>query len=125
MNIDLKVGGHKWEKQNMVTVFKGRRHYDLMKCSVCGLQGKVYSLGQIDIQFRSAKKAFACKGYKAPEKIKITICRAAGDHFSNLIPNSEHVVIEPPHGYTNDGAGVWVQGVGQPVRVLPEEYVEL
>lgn len=122
MTMDIKAGGHVWEKQNMVTISKKRRHYDQMKCSVCGLQGKVYSLGQIDIQVRSAKKGFACKAYKAPIKIQITICRAVGDRFSNLTPGSEHAIIEPPHGYRNDGTGVWVQGVGEPVKVLPEEY---
>lgn len=55
-------------------------------------------------------------------KIKITFCNAQGGQFANLTPGSEHEVIDPPKGHKNDNRGVWVMGVGEPVKVLKREY---
>ena len=56
------------------------------------------------------------------KKIKVIHCEAFGKVFDNLIPNSEHIIIEPPFGYKNDKFGIWVMGVGEPVRLLSHEY---
>lgn len=56
------------------------------------------------------------------KKIEITLCRAQGPQFKNLIPGSVHDVINPPPGFRNDRRGVWVMGLGQPVKVLSNEY---
>lgn len=64
------------------------------------------------------------------EKIKVIQCRAQGESFKNLTPNSIHVIIDPPEGENNEGSGrgmrgVWVMGVGEPVKLLKGEYVFL
>ena len=64
-------------------------------------------------------------GNDKAKKIKIIKCTAYGEIFANLIPNSTHDVIEAPNGYSNDTMGVWVQGVGEPVKVLSYEYEEI
>jgi hypothetical protein len=62
-------------------------------------------------------------------KIKIIQCTAWGPIFANLTPGSIHKVIEPPKHHKPDKYGVWVQGIGEPVKVLngtgrmqPKEY---
>lgn len=56
------------------------------------------------------------------KKIKITNCRAVGTPFANLLPGTEHIVIKPPYPKKNDDRGVWVMGVGEPVKVLRYEF---
>ena len=58
-----------------------------------------------------------------PLKIKVTRCTANGKAFSNLLPNSEHAVVTPPLGYRNDHTGVWVMGLGEPVKLLTGEFI--
>jgi hypothetical protein len=65
-------------------------------------------------------------------KIQIIECSAVGGIFANLTPGSIHEVVTPPKApkearipanYENNDDGVWVQGVGEPVRVLRREYM--
>ena len=61
---------------------------------------------------------------KTNKKIMITYCNAFGKQFENLTPNSVHEVIEAPERYKKSKVeGVWVMGVGEPVKVLEEEYI--
>jgi len=63
---------------------------------------------------------------KTNVKIKITKCLAFGKQFENLTPDSVHDVIEAPERYKSSKVvGVWVMGVGEPVKVLPNEYITL
>ena len=55
-------------------------------------------------------------------KIKITKCEAFGKHFDNLTPGSIHEVIDCPFLDEGEIEGVWVMGVGEPVKVLTNEY---
>jgi hypothetical protein len=56
-------------------------------------------------------------------KIQITVCIATGEIFSNLKPESEHIICKPLYGYKNDESGVWVLGAkGKPVKVLSAEF---
>lgn len=59
---------------------------------------------------------------KRIKKIRITECHAVGSPFANLLPGTEHDVIKPPHPKKNDERGVWVMGVGEPVKVLRHEF---
>lgn len=126
-NIDLKKGGHKWEKQNLITIFNNRKHYDILKCSQCGLQGKTINISTISLKGSYKKESvYSCTGRprenNLPQKIRIIKCVAIGECFSNLIPGSEHEVVEPPLPYKNDERGLWVMGVGEPVKVLTSEF---
>lgn len=126
IQIELKEGGHKWEKQNTVTLRKGRTHYDIMKCAGCGIQGRTNSLATILLKSTySHENIFKCKAVKAealPIEIEITRCVAVGPVFGNLVSGSKHLVISPPEKEKNDRFGVWVMGVGAPVKVLYEEF---
>lgn len=127
IHLDINANGHKWEKQNLVTVLNGRKHYDIMKCAKCGIFGKTTSLTTIKVKSTYSKeKIFNCDGRSdVPKRIKIKYCQACGPQFKNLLPDSEHDVVTPPAGYKNDHTGVWVMGIGEPVKVLSNEYVSL
>ena len=60
-----------------------------------------------------------------PKRIKITHCQAFGRCFANLTDGSEHDVVVAPGNYNNDYSGVWVIGIGEPVKVLTNEYIRI
>ena len=119
--IDRAKTNHNFEKQNMMTKFDRKGAYDDFKCSLCGLSGKAYNLKEVFVSERSVKKARNCPKFNTPTKIQITQCTAVGRLFTNLIPKTIHYVVPAPEGYDNSG-GVWVMGVGEPVKVLFGEY---
>lgn len=123
ITISKRLTNHVFEKQNSVTRFEKGRHFDVYKCSLCGLTGKAYSLTHITIDGRSKGGPVCPKAPKA-SKIKITECRAVGKAFGNLTPDSIHDIIPPPKDKDNS-RGVWVMGVGEPVLVLFGEFQEV
>lgn len=125
MEIDLRQTNHTFDKHNLVTLMGKRGAYDLYKCDACGLIGKRYGASGILVIANnvSRKKVFNCPKSKSIRKIKITTCNAVGSVFKNLKPGSVHDVIDPPEGKDNS-RGVWVMGVGEPVKVLFGEFVE-
>lgn len=38
---------HDWDKTNLVTINKNGLMYDTYKCSICGIKGKRYGIGEI------------------------------------------------------------------------------
>jgi transcription elongation factor Elf1 len=123
--IRLTDFGHKWEKQNLVTLFKKKRSYDIMKCVNCGIKGETINLAEIGLKASySENKVYCCPGSAPdiPKRIKITHCDACGIQFANILPQSEYDVVTPPEGYKNDHTGVWVMGIGEPVKILSNEF---
>lgn len=117
---NLSVGGHEWEKVNVVTIY-GKRPYDIYKCKGCGITGKSYILGMIEIPERSISKMQLCQGIHRAASIKITRCGACGEEFQALVPGSIHQVVSPPEGQDNK-RGEWVMGKTEPVLVLFGEF---
>ncbi len=113
-------GGHSWEKTNLVTK-EGKELYDTYQCRHCGLKAKMVSFGILQISERSRKKFERCSTAVKATQIRIIQCDAVGSQFANLTPGSLHSIINPPQGYDNKG-GVWVMGVGEPVKVLFREF---
>jgi len=124
ITVDRSKTNHDLEKQNLVTQFDKLGQYDVYKCSLCGLTGKAYTFTEISFSSKSSKKIYSCPKAVKIEKIRITNCQANGKVFDNLTPGSVHVVVPPPEGYDNS-RGVWVMGVGEPVKVLFGEYTEI
>jgi len=124
ITISLTHGGHDWQKQNLMTLKDSKGLHDIQKCSKCGIEGKTRTLSTITLKASySLKKINNCNGiHNVPQKIQITVCRATGKVFSNLTPDSIHLVVTPPTGYKNDSSGVWVMGVGEPVKVIYNEF---
>ena len=128
MNISIATSRHEWIKKNLVTLNKNGKYFDEVVCSACGMKGKRYNFTQVEVDGRYKKTHVQlcpkAKDFVTPDKIKITFCSAQGpnNQFANLIPESVHNIITPPKGYLNDRAGVWVMGIGEPVRVLAREF---
>lgn len=120
-----KLSNHHWVKKNLVTIQRGKKHWDELECEKCGIKGKMYNLTEIEIPSKyNKKKVDNCPFANATnsKRIKITQCTAQGLQFSNLVPDSEHDVINTPSGENNNN-GVWVMGVGEPVKVLNTEFL--
>ena len=115
---------HDWSKQNLITVSKARKSYDILKCTKCGIEGKRLNVSTITFTENvPLNKIKNCDGKGIiPIKIRVIKCNAFGEIFINLVPNSEHTVVDAPHPYKNDQSGVWVQGIGEPVKLLKGEY---
>ena len=113
---------HQWEKTNLVTLEQRGRFYDMYKCTLCGMTARSDRLGAVNIPYGTE----ACEKAPVAKRVRVTVCHAQGKCFSNLTTNSEHDVIAPPEEYAYaKGVGVWVMGVGEPVKLLPHEYVEV
>lgn len=117
---NLSEGDHEWEKVNVVTIC-GKRLYDIYKCKRCGITGKSYRLGMIEIPERSILKMQLCIGIQRATSIKIIHCGACGEEFQALVPGSIHQVVSPPEGQDNK-RGEWVMGKTEPVLVLFGEF---
>lgn len=117
---ELTTGGHRWTKTNLVTQGKNRQH-DCYCCELCGITGKSYAIGSITVPEKFRDKLHRCPGLETTKKVKVTECRAVGPQFQNLTPGSVHDVVTPPPG-ENAKNGVWVQGIGEPVKLLFGEF---
>ena len=126
----LKGSNHTWGKSNLVTITTGKKPYDAIYCEKCGIKGKRYNLAEAVISGRYNKdKVASCPYAEAsnandiPKRVRVVNCIANGSRFENLTSGSEHDVVTPPSGYKNDHTGVWVMGVGEPVKMLADEYI--
>jgi hypothetical protein len=124
--VNVRESQHEFEKKNLVTISGRKGGYDEKVCKYCGIKGKQYTFEVIQIRENyKQENVFLCP--KAPKKqkinqIKITTCTAVGRIFENLITNSVHDVIPAPLGEKEDSKGVWVMGIGEPVKVLNNEF---
>lgn len=117
----IGLGGHRFVKKNTITQKNSRGLFDIYECEACGLKGRSYRLGRVELDERQKNKFYKCPGMIAKKKIKIIRCNAFGSEFLNLTPGSVHDIIPPPLG-ENAERGVWVQGVAKPVLVLFGEF---
>jgi hypothetical protein len=119
--VKINTLNHKFTKTNLVTIFSGKKNYDILKCDNCGLEVKTGILGSVYIN----PSKMTCKKPSHFTKVIVTLCNALGSKFSNLTPNSIHDIVEPPVGYKNFERGVWVMGVGEKVLLLNDEFKPL
>jgi len=110
-HLGIEEGGHVFGKVNLVTTKRGE---DVYKCKNenCGIIGRRKTLGgQLAIPNRYKKKIFDCPGRSEESivgKIKITLCTADSEMFKNMTETNAR--------------GLWVMGVGEPVKILHSEY---
>lgn len=122
IEVVMTYGGHHWKKQNLTTERDRKGMFDEYKCSCCGIKGKSYTFGFIEVSGRyKAEKLRKCKGVMKSTKIRIIHCSAHGSQFTNLKDGSIHTIIAPPEGYDNK-RGEWVMGLDEPVLVLNNEF---
>lgn len=125
MTIHISQSGHDFEKTNLVTLRGG---YDNLKCKLCGLKARRQRLDGTALvsSSYSHSKANNCPNQKPVEssRVRVIRCGAFGKIFSNLTPGSEHNVVPTPKG-ERAGGGVWVMGVGEPVKLINGEFEEI
>lgn len=103
--------------------------YVEMVCKFCGMKGKRYGFEVVEVSGNyKLENVMLCP--KAPKvepqgPIRIIRCGASGKAFGNLTPGSIHDICIPPGAYKNDHTGVWVMGVGEPVKLLTGEFQNL
>nr|DAF62186.1 MAG TPA: tRNA(Ile2) 2-agmatinylcytidine synthetase TiaS [Myoviridae sp. ctt8G1] len=120
--IEMNQSAHEWEKKNLVTLWaKTRGGYDVYRCKHCGIEGRSYKLGIIEIPERYAGCVDTCNRRHLSKSLKVTHCGAVGKAFSNLTDGSIHTIITPPEGESNQ-SGEWVMGDGEPVLLLWHEF---
>lgn len=123
-NIDINNNPHDWEKQNLVTISDRKGSYDSIKCKLCGMKGKRRSFNSIEVAGTySDKRVLECIKDRTTEgRVKVIRCETNGHIFSNLTPGSEHDIVPAPKGVPDNLPGVWVPGIGEPVKLLEGEY---
>lgn len=123
-SVNINMSGHDFDKINIVTIHSRNGGYDKVKCKNCGLTAKRYSLDTVLVSDNIPKiKAEFCQKQAKEEYIKITRFTGCGAVFANLVDGSVHKVISIPEGEKDDGRGVWVMGVDEPVKVLNREFL--
>lgn len=120
ISMNMSNTTHKWKRMNLFAIVRNGRQFDEYKCELCGIKGLSGRLGYVEFQ-GNIKDPYNCKKAPVPLTIKIIRCNATGEQFRNLTPGSIHQVICPPPGKY----GLWVMGAGEPVKVLPSEYVSV
>jgi len=123
--VKIEETNHEFRKQNLVGIQNKKGIYDVYKCSGCGLQGKSYKLGTIEfVNSISERRIYQCKAVQPenPVKVRITECAAVGALFANITPGSVHDVVTAPDGEPDNLLGVWVMGIGRPVKILKGEF---
>lgn len=103
--IKIDAGHHDWEKQNLITISKGRKSYDIVKCKGCKIEGKRINLDTVEITSKySESKVKVCSAYKAPDN-EIADLNSKYDYFvaqspwpSKLPVGTKIVMVEPRKG---------------------------
>jgi hypothetical protein len=125
----IKTSQHDWEKQNLVTVSRRGKMFDEMVCKHCKMKGRRFGFESVQVsenyKFENVHLCPKAPPINLPDKVKVTRCTANGKAYLNLHPDSIHEIVTPPQGYKNDHTGVWVMGVGEPVKLLTGEFVSV
>lgn len=134
----VHILSHAFIKQNNLTITKGRKFYDVYKCSYCGLEGKRFGLTN---EISVTRNKVSCTYYKnylkkqkeleeveaaqkqAATKIKVIdsyTCQMFGFEFNNVYDRVEC----PDSEKDNFLDDIWIfsQKRKEPVRLLPGEF---
>lgn len=118
---------HQFNKVNLMTKFDKLGPYDIQRCDRCGLQGKRYGLDDniLVLDEYSESQIRGCKNVEdtfVGRDVVVVRCDAMGAQFANLAVGSRHEVVSPPDNQINGDRGIWVMGVGEPVKLLFGEF---
>lgn len=120
---------HKFAKTNFVTQWDKIGLYDEWICENCGIKGKKYSLANTlffpentpDSLLKNCSGSSEFKDNYVGKSVVISTFTGEGSAFANITPDSVHQIVIPPQGYFNGDNGVWVMGIGEPVKILNRE----
>lgn len=130
--ISLVSTTHKFEKQNLVTLIDRYGFaFDRYQCKYCGLTGRRRGFSAFLEMKEGGLSEFCPKAppdvsdkYTSKQVIIVSKPFVNNPAFNNILVGSHHRIIEPPKDEIprNGLIGVWVMGVGEPVRLLPGEF---
>lgn len=139
IKLDDDSSRHKWNKVNLMTIVKkNTRPHDIWKCSVCGVEGKLYTLGTLEFESNVESKIDAFEKcsvfieslddepWDIGNLVTLTNISLSASGASNLISGTTHKIISPPdeykEKYPNYRNTVWVMGNDEPYRLLSGEF---
>ncbi len=127
--LNLSNTTHNFNKTNLVTVKGGGDNY-ACKCGLKGyrppFQDSILVVGKAKLINEPCPFSEAQPVKELPKKVRITNFGGHSSTFANLTNGSEHDIVECPKEYKNKYANdVWVMGIGEPVRLLGNEYEEI
>lgn len=122
---------HTFEKTHAFSKNDRLETYDEYECTKCHLKGRKINRDPwilVSDSF-SEQQITHCnldplKDIFLGKQIQIIKCTGVGKIFKNLTPESIHTIVKPIDDYINGDRGVWVQGMGEKVKVLFSEYKE-
>lgn len=109
----------------MITRVSRGKMFDEYKCANCGIRGRSLTLGTIEVSntYNESKvKHCPSSTYQRPKRVLVNNFHGQGKVFANIKDGQEYDVIDPPPPYKDDYKGVWVMGVGEPIKLLTDEY---
>jgi hypothetical protein len=114
----IHICTHDFEKQNTVTIIRGKKCYDKVKCKYCGLEGIRYGLSE----FISVKYNKKCT---RPVSKKIKVISAYVCNAFEFSMNKIYEIIECPVEHSQYKKDVWIYSDErkEPVRLLPGEFI--
>jgi hypothetical protein len=103
-------------------------NFNTYRCSNCGIEGKQYTdeKAVIIVSKNYPAKMISNCPIEPKEfvglKIKITEVWSLGSQWNNIKKDTIHMIVPSPQGKINGDRGVWVKGVGEPVKIFFDEF---
>jgi len=118
---------HRWQLADERIYGPPSQPYQIYICADCAITGRKYSPNTISVsRVYGHDNTVKCgNSFTIPTRVKIKKCLGGAAYYANLTIGSTHDVVKPPPAFTNDRSGVWVEGQGLKVRLLPSEYEAL
>ena len=120
--VEIAITSHNFKKINLVSIRKGKKIFDILKCSDCGLEGKRYGFTETVCVKRDKVN---CSFRKKIRSSKVAIFENPHLESEFGLKCSIFDVVEPPEEYKGKyPESVWVfsEKRGEPVRLLPGEF---
>ncbi len=117
--MEIYINTHEFEKQNTVTIFRGKKAYDRVKCKVCGLEGIRNGL----LNMISVKRDKKC-AVKQRQLVQV-ISKYAQSEFGFYASKYYNRVECPDSEKARFANDVWIfsDTRNKPVRLLAGEYI--
>lgn len=117
--MEIHIATHNFVKQNAITIIRGKKVYDKVKCTICGLEGIRYGLSDL-IVVKHDKKCVK----KLGKKVKINnqyVCDNFGFEMGKIYDRVD-CPDEQKDKYSDD---FWVYSCErkEPVRLLAGEFI--
>ena len=125
--INVTLGIHDWTRLDGPDKY-GVDRYQCKRCKMIGYRVGFSSIIRVDqptddYLINNCTIPDQMKYRQHETQLRIFHCAKADQPaYANITPQSVHHIIDPPEGERNWDNGVWVMGVGKPVKLLYREF---